>query len=436
MGSCSVDRERLEMFEVGPCKDAFEMGLLIGQRFSKLIRSRVARDLILQNHLRPFALAHTPHSESLLKALFHSNKSKFPRHWDELLGTAAGSGVPLLDILLINFRKEILAFIPKEGAKSACVDTSDDCSDVAVVGESMAVVAHNEDANVALVGHTYLIKGILPDGHFFVGYTYAGELPSCAFGFNSHGLAFTLDSVPPAEDEIVAGGIGRNFISRDLLEASSMDDALSVRICIPFLPISRIQSSEVSLGHSYNLIETKTRRIFNVETASRKRISVYEVGEVPFFHANMYLHLPINQASDTKQNPVLNLFDPDLCIPNHMGIIELLRKLHVKHEKIHDETCVSVTKTSFGFHSKVHDENSISRQKRASVLTKKSKGDFLSLLGDMDDKNYPIYMTGPLLHTLCTALIDLDEQTLSIIEGNPKKGDVSYVFSISPQKSP
>lgn len=35
---------------------------------------------------------------------------------------------------------------------------------------------------------SYIIKGILPDGLFFVGYTYAGELPSCAFGFNSHGL--------------------------------------------------------------------------------------------------------------------------------------------------------------------------------------------------------------------------------------------------------
>jgi len=98
MESCSVDRERLEMFEVGPCKDAYEMGLLIGRRFSKLIRSRVDTDLILQNHLRPFALAHTPHSESLLKALFHANKTKFPTHWDELLGTAAGSGVPLLDV--------------------------------------------------------------------------------------------------------------------------------------------------------------------------------------------------------------------------------------------------------------------------------------------------------------------------------------------------
>ncbi|KAK7318149.1 hypothetical protein RJT34_02847 [Clitoria ternatea] len=358
-----MGRERLEMFEVGPCKDGYGMGLLIGQRFSQLIRSRVARDLILQDQLRPFA--HTPQSQSLLKPLFHNNRSKFPRYWDELLGTAAGSGVPLLDILLINFRKEILAFIPK-GGKSTNEDTSDDCSDVLVVGESMAVAAHNEDANVALVGHTYLIKGILPDGMFFVGYTYAGELPSCAFGFNSHGLAFTLNSVPPAEEEIVAGGIGRNFISRDFLEATSMDDAMN-----------RIRSSEVSVGHSYNLIDTSTRKIFNVETASRKRISVYEVGKTPYFHANMYLHLHINQ---------------------------------------------------------VQDENSISRQKRAAIMTKMSKGDFLSLLGDMDNKKYPIYMTGPLLHTLCTAVIDLDEQTLSIIAGNPKEGDVSHVFSISPNK--
>lgn len=57
-------------------------------------------------------------------------------------------------ILLINFRKQILAFIPKEGAKSDNVDTSDDCSDVLVISESMAIAAHNEDANVALVGHT------------------------------------------------------------------------------------------------------------------------------------------------------------------------------------------------------------------------------------------------------------------------------------------
>ncbi|KAH6801844.1 hypothetical protein C2S51_033290 [Perilla frutescens var. frutescens] len=295
----------MEIFEVGPCKDGFEMGLLIGQRFSTVIKSRLQHDLILQKQLLPFALS--PHSKPLLTSLFETNMNKYPNYWDELRGTAQGSGAP----------KEILPFIPKAD------DTNDDCSDILVVSESMAVAAHNEDANVALVGHTYLIKGTLSNGVFFTAYTYAGELPSCAFGFNSHGLAFTLNSVPPSKHEIVAGGIGRNFISRDLLEAQNIDDALG-----------RIYSSEASVGHSYNLIDINTRRILNVETASRNRYSVHEVGTVPFFHANMYLHLKVQQA-------------------------------------------------------------------------------------------------GPLLHTLCTVVIDLDGKTISIIEGNPKEREASFVFPMS-----
>lgn len=43
---------------------------------------------------------------------------------------------------------------------------------------------------------------------------------------------------------------------------------------------------------------------------------------------------------------------------------------------------------------KVQDQNSIRRQKRAAELTKESKDDFLSLLGDCEDTEYPIYMTG------------------------------------------
>ncbi|KAK2664205.1 hypothetical protein Ddye_002779 [Dipteronia dyeriana] len=334
-----------------------------GQRFSNLIRSRLSRDLILQNQLRPFV--QSPESHRFIETLSMNNRNRFPRYWDELLGTAEGSGVPALDIILINFRKEILPFVSKTKISSNVnVDTAeDDCSDVLVVNDSMAIAAHNEDANVALVGHTYLIKSTLSNGLSFMAYTYAGELPSCAFGFNSHGLGFTLNSVPPVEDEIVVGGIGRNFISRDLLEATDIEDAL-LRIC----------SSEVSVGHSYNLIDVKRRQILNVETASKNRVSIHNIEPTPFFHANMYLHLKVQQ---------------------------------------------------------VQDESSISRQKRATVLPKGSKDDFLSLLGDTNDAKYPVYMTGPTLYTLCTAVIDLDEQTLTIIEGNPKKGQVSHVFSIS-----
>ncbi|KAG9149217.1 hypothetical protein Leryth_003207 [Lithospermum erythrorhizon] len=354
-----MEGKKLELFEVGPCENSYHIGFLIGQRFSNQISSRMSTDNILKDQLIPFV--QTQEGQTLLQALKETNQKKYPDYWNELLGTAEGSGVPFLEILLVNFRKEIIPFIPKIGTNFK-EEINDDCSDILVVNDTMAVAAHNEDGNVALIGHSYLIRGHLSNGVSYTAYTYAGELPSCAFGFNSHGLAFTLNSVPPSVDEIEPGGVGRNFISRDLLEAESINDAMS-----------RIQSSAVSVGHSYNLIDIRTRRILNVETASRNRSSVLEIGDVPLFHANMYLHLQVQQAND---------------------------------------------------------ENSLRRQKKASSLPKKSKGDFLALLGDMNDREYPIYMTGPVLYTLCTAVLDMDEQTLSITEGNPKEHEASYVLSM------
>nr|XP_019707205.1 uncharacterized protein LOC105048239 isoform X1 [Elaeis guineensis] len=315
--------KKLALFDVGQCKEAYQMGFLIGQRFSDLIQSRVATDLILQQQLLPFA--GTAEAQLLIEALCTANRQMFPRYWDELLGTAAGSGIPIIHIILLNFRKEILPFILKKEDTQEEV-TDDDCSDVLVVNDSMAIAAHNEDANIALIGHTYLVRAMLPNGVSFTAYTYAGELPTCAFGFNSCGLAFTLNSVPPTREEIIAGGIGRNFISRDLLEATGLGDALN-----------RLHSSNASVGHSYNLVDVRSRRIVNVETASGKRCLVHEVGRTPVFHANMYLHLEVQQ---------------------------------------------------------VQDENSISRQNRAAQLSADSKEKVLSILGDCVDKKYPIYMTG------------------------------------------
>lgn len=41
-----------------------------------------------------------------------------------------------------------------ETVKELDDDAFDDCSDILVVNDSMAIAAHNEDANVALLGHT------------------------------------------------------------------------------------------------------------------------------------------------------------------------------------------------------------------------------------------------------------------------------------------
>jgi len=111
----------------------------------------------------------------------------------------------------------------------------------------------------------------------------------------------------------------------------------------------------------------------------------------------------------------------------------------------------------------VQDENSISREKRAAQCSVDSKETALSLLGDTADDKYPIYMTGdsqsvqpffscvlssstvnlqhelsspshgnylsgPTLHTLCTVLVDLDKETVTIYKGNPKNGEMALVL--------
>lgn len=60
----------------------------------------------------------------------------------------------------------------------------------------------------------------------WLGFVYGGELASSAFGFNSAGVGFTLNAVFPASPAMP--GVSRNFVSRELLEARSIQQALDV----------------------------------------------------------------------------------------------------------------------------------------------------------------------------------------------------------------
>lgn len=65
-----------------------------------------------------------------------------------------------------------------------------------------------------------------------------------------------------------------------------------------------MSSPAMSVGHSYNLMDVRRRRIVNVETASGNRFSVREAAAAPFFHANMYRHLQVNQVINQADRKV------------------------------------------------------------------------------------------------------------------------------------
>lgn len=114
------------------------------------------------------------------------------------------------------------------------------------------------------------------------------------------------------------------------------------------------------------MIDVQTRRIASVEIASKFRVSVHEVGATPFFHANMYSHL-----QNIKQ----------VTIPG-------------KSPSDHIRYGFEVKINCFG--TQIIDENSTSRKRRADVMPKESKDDFLCVLGDAENKSFPIYMKGKL----------------------------------------
>eukprot|EP00850_Spirogloea_muscicola_P018265 SM000165S02226 [mRNA] locus=s165:270161:272721:- [translate_table: standard] len=303
----AADERRIPSLAVAG--SAYQMGLAIGRAFAELIAGRLAGDRNLRTALLPFAAS--PRGAQLVEALSETNRSLFPRYWMELQGVAAGSDQPLLEILLINLRKELAPFLPDAQAREAG-SQADQCSD-----------------------------------------------------------AFTLNAVPPCSSEVVAGGVARNFVSRDLLEAADFQDA-----------VRRVMLPNLAVGHNYNIMDIGNCHIVTVETTSKDRHSLLEIGEAPYFHANMYRRLLVKQ----RQQP-----------------------------------------------------SSLHRQRRAEELPPGCDEISISaILGDTADKEFPIYMggivfesAGPRVFTLHTAIFNLDSKQLKILIGNPKLQDVLSVLSLS-----
>lgn len=180
----------------------------------------------------------------------------------------------------------------------------------------------------------------------------------------------------PAQTEI--GGLGRGFISRDLLNAQNSSDALE-----------RITRTHQATGHNFQLMDVHNRRVWNVETASFGRFAVHEYNVstmksshvTAFFHANQYQRLVIDQPP---------------------------------------------------YQSSLH------RLKRYSELTPPtSVKEALKILGDQHDRSWPVFHDS-LSHgrgdlsgwTLTTIAFDLNQRKAFSYSGNPSLGRVAIVWDL------
>ncbi|CAM9804323.1 unnamed protein product, partial [Heterosigma akashiwo] len=240
----------------------WDLGYQIGVNFRKQIQFRV-RKLNSIDILTEWVEG-SPEGTAAYDSFVRANNDTFPEYFEELKAMAAGAEVSFKDLFLLNLRNEFLnamdpggmgkgkrRHLEEEGDEGeGCNDCLvDHCSDYLMMDEAgYPFLGHNEDGDIYSRGTAFFVWGRVegPDGAVrenstFLALTYPGELPSNALFVNSHGVACSMNGLYPAET--LTGGLGRNFLSRDLLGARDERDALR-----------RLSFPNQSTGHHFNLI--------------------------------------------------------------------------------------------------------------------------------------------------------------------------------------
>jgi hypothetical protein len=394
-----------------------DAGRQIGAHFAAAIRARFNTSSLLHGTLLPFAA--TPAGAAAVATLSNGTAARFPGYWDEARGIAEGAGVPFLHAALMNFRDEIAFLAPVAGGGGRGA-MSKSCSDYSLLDPSAgtlplaaaagdSVVGHNEDGGSDDVGYTHVLTVTVGGSPPFSAYTYAGEVPTAAFGWNG-ALGFTLNSLHPdtvLHDDSAGGGapaptVGRNFVSRSLLDATSLEDA-----------VARATVGGRATGHNYQIFTPATQavagaapaQLVHIETRPTAQSFVHRVAPgSALFHANCYLYLEqdgTNVSSFSGQQPWE-------CIDS-------------------------------GTHP---NPDSAGRMARGAALYRErgapaSAADVRAVLGDAKNASgFPIY-ADPLLpnaddrKTLNSAVFDLRSGEVVLLAGNPQRQSVCGRFKFA-----
>lgn len=186
------------------------------------------------------------------------------------------------------------------------------------------------------------------------------------------------------------GGLGRGFISRDLLYATDATDA-----------IARITRPKQATGHNFQLMDITNRRVWNIEVASFERHVIYE-------------YVVINATSGDSSSSS----EPSVAAYFHANQYQRLELEQPPYE------------------------SSLHRLKRYSELTPPTNvREALVILGDQEDRSWPVFHDTP-SHargelsgwTMTTVVFDVLEGRAFSFRKNPKLMSVKFIWDLKTLK--
>ncbi|SAK94832.1 peptidase C45, acyl-coenzyme A:6-aminopenicillanic acid acyl-transferase [Caballeronia hypogeia] len=189
-------------------------------------------------------------------------RKRFPRVWDELQGLAAGLALPFEDVFLWNCRGDVWAMAP------------DGCTTVQLPGADVRRISHNEDGDPGFAGHCAIAECRIDGGAGFAAFVYPGSLPGHTFAVTNHGLAMAVNNLRQRD---VAAGVPRMVLTRAILDASTLDEAVSI-----------VRDNPRAGGFHLTLGACKENALLSLEFSTHA-CSAVEI-EKPSLHANHAIH--------------------------------------------------------------------------------------------------------------------------------------------------
>ncbi|UCF04110.1 MAG: hypothetical protein JSV33_09140 [bacterium] len=217
--------------------------------------------------------------KEIIGSMFSHARAAFPHLVEELEGMAKSLEIPLMNLFAFNCRSEIKILKEPPG-----------CSTIALKNGDRVILVHNEDGNDLNIGRMFLAMVTPPSGMTFLAFVYPGLLPGNGPGLNLNGIVETTNYIQPRR---VADGIPRYFISRAILEAESLEEAVSLATM-----------KDRAFPFHHNLVSLGEGRLLSVETAAypEQKHDILEI-EGFYVHTNHFLHPAMVGGGETGERP-------------------------------------------------------------------------------------------------------------------------------------
>ncbi len=270
-----------------------QIGIAIGKTFRREIQEGINRRGKWFSHLKEYA---TGKGKAHLDAMLQKARAYAPKVVDELEGWAEGSGIPFLDLLILNCNNELDTRLEEDKRPPG------DCSTVALKDGGKLFIAHNEDGTGKYSDLMWVLHAIPDDSPSFICLSYPGFMEGNAPAVNSCGIAITTNYIGTRE---VRDGIPRYFISRMMMAARTADEAIAIA-CHP----------ERAYGYHHIVASLEEGRAWAVEVTP----SQAEKREIE----GLYLHTNHLIFDNLKNTPQFDKYNALSSIPRFNSLQKLL----------------------------------------------------------------------------------------------------------------